>query len=78
MAHTGKNIKEGSVSIDDIKLKGTMSNVEVCQWYLDKEATIKNTIDISKPLSEEAKQAFDLRNHFRTQTRELMQDRSLI
>lgn len=55
--------------------KGTLSNVESRQWYLEQEAKIKDMIDTSKPLEQQAKQAFELRNQFRTQARELMSDR---
>ena len=34
-------------------------------------------IDDSLPLEQQARQAFDLRNQYRTQTRELMSDRKL-
>ena len=34
-------------------------------------------IDTSKPLEQQARQAFDLRNQFRTEARDLMSDRSL-
>ncbi len=56
---------------------GKLSNVEARQWYLDQEANIKNMIDTTKSLEQQAQQAFNLRNQFRTQARELMADRTL-
>ena len=53
-----------------------MSNVEARKWYLEQEAKIPDMIDKSLPLEEQAKQAFNLRNQFRTQARELMADRA--
>ena len=55
---------------------GTLSNYEARKWYLDQERKIPDIIDRSKPLIEQAKQAFNLRNQFRTQARELMADRA--
>lgn len=56
---------------------GTLSDVEARQWYLEQEAKIPNMIDDSLPLEQQAKQAFELRNQFRTQARELMSNRQL-
>ena len=56
--------------------KYSLSNVEARKWYLEQEAKIPDMIDKSLPLEEQAKQAFDLRNQFRTQARELMADRA--
>ena len=55
----------------------TLSNVEARKWYLEQEAKIPDLIDESLPLEQQARQAFDLRNQYRTQTRELMSDRQL-
>ena len=51
--------------------------VDARKWYLEHEAQIPDLIDKSLPLEEQAKQAFSLRNQFRTQARELMEDRVL-
>lgn len=56
---------------------GTLSNVDTRKWYLEQEAKIPNLIDHSLPLEQQAKQAFDLRNQYRMQARELMSDRQL-
>ncbi len=56
--------------------KYSLSNVEARKWYLEQEAKIPDMIDKSLPLEEQAKQAFNLRNQFRTQARELMADRA--
>mgnify|MGYP001658867278 FL=1 len=54
-----------------------MSNVEARKRYLEQEEKIPDMIDKSLSLEDQAKQAFNLRNKFRTQTRELMADRKL-
>lgn len=56
--------------------KHSLSNVEARRWYLEQEAKIPDMIDKSLTLEEQAKQAFNLRNQFRTQARELMADRA--
>lgn len=55
--------------------KGSLSNVEARKWYLEHEAKIPDMIDSSLPLEDQAKQAYNLRNQFRTEARELMADR---
>ena len=55
---------------------GKLSNVDARKWYLENEAQIVNRIDKSLSLEEQAKQAFELRNTYRTQARELMADRA--
>lgn len=61
----------------DFPKNGTLSNVDARKWYLSKEAQIKELMDTSLPLDQQAKQAFNLRNYFRTRARELMSDRTL-
>ena len=56
---------------------GTLSNVEARKWYLEQEAKIAGQIDKSLSLEQQAKQAFELRNQYRTEARELMADRKL-
>ena len=55
--------------------RGSLSNVEARKWYLDREANIPSLLDSTQPMESQAKQAFDLRNEFRSKARELMQDR---
>jgi filamentous hemagglutinin len=59
----------------DNPLRGTMSNVEARQWYLDQDARIPESLDSSASLEDQARQAFDFRNANRTDARELMSDR---
>ena len=59
---------------DIMYMKGKMSDVEARKWYLAHDKTIPDLIDRSKSVEEQAKQACDLRNQFRTQTRDLMAD----
>lgn len=56
---------------------GTLSNVDARRWYLEQEAKIPGLIDRSLSLEKQARQAFELRNQYRTQARELMADREL-
>gem|GEM_PF-1540436 len=51
------------------------SDKEARQWYLYKESQIPNMIDNNLSLEEQAIQAFNLRNQFRTQARDLVLDR---
>jgi filamentous hemagglutinin len=50
----------------------SMSDVEARRWYLDSEAKIAGMIDKTKPLEQQARQAFGLRNQIRTQARDAM------
>ena len=68
---TGSDVLEGGLE------PGTLSNVDARKWYLEQEAKIPDLIDDSLPLEQQARQAFDLRNQYRTQARELMSDRQL-
>ncbi len=54
---------------------GTLSNIDARAWYLQNEANITSLIDRTLPVKEQAKQAFNLRNKFRTKARDLMADR---
>lgn len=56
---------------------GTLSDYEARLWYLEQEAKIPDLIDKNLPLEEQAKQAAELRNQFRTQAREYMADREM-
>lgn len=55
--------------------RGSMSNKDVREWYLAQEAKIPELVDRSAPLDQQAKQAWSLRNSFRTAAREAMADR---
>ena len=56
-------------------LVGKLGNREVRLWYKAHDEKIPSAVDKSRPLKEQALQAFNMRNTFRTQTRELMKDR---
>lgn len=62
--------------IDGIE-KFSLSNVDARKWYLQKEADIPKLINKNLSLEEQAKHAFELRNKFRKEARELMSDRKL-
>lgn len=55
-------------------LKGKLSNKETRLWYKAHDSKIPDLADSSLPLRERAKQAFELRNQFRMQARDLMAD----
>ena len=59
---------------DIMFMKGNMTDVEARKWYLAHDKTIPDLIDKSKSVEEQAKQACEFRNQFRTQARELMAD----
>ncbi len=56
------------------QLKGRLGNGEVRRWYKTKDMAIPEKLDKSLPLREQAMQAHELRNTYRTQARELMKD----
>lgn len=57
-------------------LIGTLSNSEARQWYIERDRNIPNLIDRTKPLEEQAREAHELRNTYRTQTRDMMRDQA--
>ncbi len=61
---------------DIIRLKRQLSNVEVRKWYLAHDKTIPDLINKSLPIEQQARQACELRNKFRTQARDLMADQN--
>ena len=60
---------------NDMPEYGSLSNVDTRKWYLEQESKIFDMIDRDLPLEHQARQAFELRNSFRTKARELMHDR---
>ncbi|WP_455256727.1 minor capsid protein [Peptoniphilus asaccharolyticus] len=56
------------------KLDRTFSDLEVRVWYDHKDKGIGALIDTSKPIKEQAIQACNLRNMYRTQAREMMKN----
>ena len=62
------------VIVDNEPKPQTLSNEEARKWYLAKDAEIPNMIDRSKSIEDQARQAFELRNGYRTQARDLMAD----
>lgn len=61
---------------DIMRLKRQLSNVEVRKWYLAHDKTIPDLINKSLPIEQQARQACELRNKFRTQARNLMADQN--
>lgn len=59
---------------DIIYMKGKMSNSAVRKWYVAHDKSIPDLIDKSLPIEQQARQACNLRNQFRTQARDLMAD----
>jgi len=54
------------------KKTGPLTSRQTRIWYLAQEAKIIDMIDRSLPLKQQAKQAFNLRNFFRSKARDLM------
>ncbi|HEY8401946.1 MAG TPA: hypothetical protein VIK89_11825, partial [Cytophagaceae bacterium] len=65
----------GQEILDNAPENGTLSDLDTRKWYLEQESKISELIDKSQTLEEQARQAFELRNKFRTKARELMADR---
>lgn len=59
---------------DIIDMKGKMSDIDVRKWYRHHNKNIPQLIDKSKSIEEQARQACELRNKYRFQARELMED----
>ncbi|HOU00596.1 MAG TPA: hypothetical protein PLE00_07960 [Anaerolineaceae bacterium] len=51
-------------------------NIEVRRMYAKKVSNIPNLLDYSKSLREQAIQAFELRNAYRTEARNMMEDQA--
>jgi filamentous hemagglutinin len=64
-------------NIPSIPSANTLSNYKVRIWYKYTKANIENVIDKKKSLELQAKQAFNLRNTYRSNARDYMQDRKL-
>ena len=74
------SIKYSDEALDAVKgavMHQKLSNVEARRWYLEQETKIPDIIDKNLPMEEQAKKAFELRNQYRTQAREMMEDRQL-
>lgn len=69
-AEKAKENVENSVKSSILKL----SNEEVRKIYIDEVSKIKESIDPSLPIEEQAKQAFEARNRIRTKARQMMAD----
>lgn len=52
----------------------SLSNKQAREWYLEHDARIPSMIDRNASIEEQARQAFELRNLYRTITRDLMRD----
>ncbi len=59
-----------------INLKGTLSNYDARKWYIAQDNKIPSMIDKRLSLENQARQACELRNTYRTQARELMKDQN--
>lgn len=72
---SGKQKRLNSMDFSQMKdLRGKLGNKETRLWYKAKDEAIPDLIDTSRPLKEQARQAFELRNEHRTQARVLMKD----
>ncbi len=73
-----KNRKQETINAMDIetvkRLNGMLGNKETRLWYKIHDESIPGIIDTSRSLHEQAKQAHELRNAYRTQARDLMSD----
>ncbi|MGB6054309.1 MAG: hypothetical protein WBG17_03615 [Burkholderiaceae bacterium] len=58
----------------DLPEPASLSNLGVRQWYLDQAARIPQLVDSTATLEQQARQAVDLRNAFRSAARDAMLD----
>lgn len=54
------------------------NNQSIREWYVKKVSSISSQIDRSKPIEEQAKQAFELRNKYKRQARIAMSDEEMV
>lgn len=59
---------------DILKNKESLSNLEARKWYLEHDEKIPDLIDKNGSIEKQAREAFELRNSFRTITRDMMKD----
>ena len=75
IAKAGKNaLEEGAGRVPK---SGSLSDLDARKWYLEQESKIPEMIDKTKPLEQQARHAFELRNQFRSQARDAMSNRSV-
>ena len=55
----------------------SMTNIEARNWYVNNVRSIGQMIDKTKPLEQQARQAFNLRNQFKKDARAAMSDRAM-
>lgn len=76
-----KALKQNRINAMNFKdmsnLVGKLGNQEVRLWYKSNDLNIPNIIDKNKTLKNQAMQAHELRNMYRTQARDLMLDQKL-
>lgn len=73
-----KQSKLNSMDFEDMsELLEKLGNKEVRLWYKDKLGKIPKVLDVKKTLEQQAQDAFELRNLYRTQARDLMQNKNM-
>lgn len=72
-AHGAARTLENTEKNDKIKL----SNADVRKKYIDSVSKIKDSIDTSLPIEEQAQKAFEKRNSIRTEARSIMADEEM-
>jgi hypothetical protein len=75
----GKNLSQlmTHFNIPSVPSINSLSNYKARIWYKTTKANIGNIINKTKSLEIQAKEAFDLRNTYRGQTRQFMSDQNL-
>lgn len=73
---TVKLPESSTVTVENSSESSTikLSNEDVRKLYIEKVSQIKDNIDSSLPIEEQAKQAFEARNEIRTEARKMMAD----
>jgi len=76
--HLSADTKQKAQEIfDSVPNDGSLDLKETRKWYLEQESKIPDLIDRNLSLEGQAREAFELRNSFRTKARSLMEDRQL-
>lgn len=58
------------------ELDGKISNLAVREWYVEHDKRIPRMIDKKAPVEDQARQAFDLRNKYKLEARNMMRDQA--
>jgi hypothetical protein len=67
----------GKVEVPKPPEPASLDDVTARKWYLDAQSKISDLVDKTQTFEQQARKSYDLRNLFKTQTREAMENRVL-